>query len=69
MTTENKLNLIDIEIPAGWTAFYNESTKTVTGYSEFPKGSKAKTALKTITKPTEDELLAAFRELGLKINK
>lgn len=54
-----------IEIPKGWTAFYDPIHKKVFGLSEFKNGGKADTALTLISKNTKEELLAEFTALGL----
>jgi hypothetical protein len=54
-----------LDIPKGWTAFYDAKSKKVIGLSEFKNGGKAETALTLISKGTKEELLTSFGELGL----
>ena len=58
-------NLKEITIPNGWSAFYDASTKMVSGYSSFPKGGKAKTSLSILSAQTEAELLALCKAQGI----
>jgi hypothetical protein len=58
-------NLVKLEIPKGWTAFYDPKTKKVLGLSEFKNGGKAETSLTLISKTTKDELLGEFTTLNL----
>lgn len=57
--------MIKLDIPKGWSAFYDATSKKVFGLSEFKNGGKAETALTLISKDTKEELLTAFGELGL----
>lgn len=50
------MTLNDITIPVGWSALYDPATKTASGYLEFPKGGKAKTALSVLSAATEADL-------------
>jgi len=57
--------MIKLEIPKGWTAFYDPKTNKVFGLSEFKNGGKADTALTLISKETKEEVLAELAKLGL----
>lgn len=57
--------MAQIEIPKGWTAFYDPITNKVFGLSEFKNGGKADTALALISKATKEEVLAEFPLRGL----
>jgi len=54
-----------IDIPKGWTAFFQPTTKKVLGLTEFKNGGKADTALTLINKNTKEEVLAEIKKLNL----
>ena len=60
-------NLIAFDIPKGWNALYEKTSKKVYVIQDFPNGGKASSALSLISKATEAELRAEIEALGLTI--
>ena len=58
-------NTTTIEIPAGWSAFYDSKLKKTIGYSQFPNGGKATTLLSILSSDTEDNLKSELTKLGI----
>jgi len=55
------------DIPKGWNALYDQTSKKVYVVKEFPLGGKATSFLSLITKATEAELMAEIAAQGLTV--
>lgn len=55
----------EFDIPKGWNALYNPVEKKVYVMREFPHGGKANSILTLLSKPTKEELIQSFTDLGL----
>jgi len=67
MSTPN--NLPSFDIPKGWNALYEPTSRKVYVIKEFSAGGKANSNLKLLSKATEAELLAEIELMGLTIVK
>jgi hypothetical protein len=67
MTDTPASNLPKFDIPKGWNAMFDPTSKKVYVLKEFVLGGKAQSALSLITKPTEAELRAEITAQGLTI--
>jgi hypothetical protein len=59
--------LSELTIPVGWTVFFDSVDKKATGYSQFKKAAKAKTAFSVLSASTEAELLDLCKAQGIKL--
>jgi hypothetical protein len=55
----------NIDIPEGWVAFFNPTTKKVMGITHFPKGGKAFTDLAFAVAASKEDLLVILADQEL----
>ena len=67
MTDTAPPSLPAFDIPKGWNALYEPTSKKVYVLKDFPLGGKANSFLSLLTKPTEAALRAEITALGLTI--